>query len=468
MSEKSAQSVKNVLDSDLPMEKLILKYSIPGILSGLVSAMYNIVDQIFIGQSEGMLGNAATNVAFPLVCMCTSLSLLFGIGGAANFSIAMGRKDLEAAKKFVGSSLVASVLSGFFLCLVTITFLEPLLWACGATEQNYQLARDYTGITAMGIPFFMISMSSPQMIRADGSPKTAMKYGIVGALLNVVLDWVFIFGFDMGIKGAAYATVISQALSGALCLGYFFKFKTFPITLDLLKPDGKTTLKVASLGLAPATNQFTTMITQIAMNNTLTYYGGMSQYGSDIPLAVVGVVTKVTVLYIAVAVGLGFGAQPIVGYNYGAGRYDNVTKAYKICAVYVTILSVIVFLVFQLFPRQILSFFGDGSEEYFEFGVRYFRVFMAVSFLNGFNPITANFLTSIGKAKRGMVLPFTKQMVFMLPLIVVLPRIWGIDGILLVGPFVDVLTFCLAMFLIKLEFKQLGELQQERLSTNNN
>ncbi len=455
---KAEKTPQNVLETDVPMSKLILKYSIPGILSGLVSALYNIVDQIFIGQSEGMLGNAATNVAFPLVSLCASLSLLFGIGGAANFSIAMGRKDEEAAKKFVGASLVAGLVASLFLSLICLLFLDSLLWACGATEQNYQLARDYTGITAAAIPFFMFSISSPQMIRADGSPKKAMEFAVIGAILNVFLDAFFIFGLDLGIKGAAYATLLSQMVSGLLCLRYFFHFKTFPITKSMLIPDFSTVLKVASLGLAPATNQFTLMITQIVMNNTLTHYGAMSDYGSDIPLAVVGVVTKVNVLYMAFAVGLAFGAQPIIGYNYGAGKVEKVMKAYKINAIYVTILSVGVFFVFQLFPRQILSFFGDGSEEYFQFGVRYFRVFMAVAFLNGFNPITANFLTSIGKAKRGMVLPFSKQMVFMLPTILLLPAVWGIDGVLLVGPITDVMTFFLAMFLIATEFRELKKM----------
>lgn len=455
MSEKKVP--QNVIESDIPMSKLILKYSIPGIMSGLVSALYNIVDQIFIGQSEGMLGNAATNVAFPLVSLCASLSLLFGIGGAANFSIALGRKDEAAAKKFVGASLVGGVIASVILSVICLTFLDNLLWACGATEQNYQLARDYTGITAMAIPFFMFSLSAPQLIRADGSPKKAMQYAMAGAVLNIFLDALFIYGFDMGIKGAAYATFISQVLSGFLCLRYFFHFKTFKIEKSMLTLDFSAMSKVASLGLAPATNQFTLMITQIVMNNTLTHYGSLSEYGSDIPMAVVGVVSKVVVIYMAVAVGLAFGAQPILGYHYGAGNYDIVKKAYKINAVYVTILSVLVFFVFQLFPRQILSFFGDGSEAYFLFGERYFRVYMAAAFLNGFNPITANFLTSIGKAKRGMILPFSKQMVFMLPMIFLLPSIWGIDGVLLVGPITDILTFFLAMFLIVGEFKNLDK-----------
>lgn len=458
MNGKSPEKTGNILDSDVPMEKLILKYSVPGILSGLVNAMYNIVDQIFIGQSEGMLGNAATNVAFPLVSLCLSLSLLFGIGGAANFSIAMGRKDTESAKKYIGASLVGMVLASFVLLTITMLFLDQILWACGATELNYALAWDYTSITAMSIPFFMFASASPQLIRADGSPKKAMQFGVIGAVLNVILDALFIFGFDMGIRGAAYATFISQTVSALLCLRYFFQFKTFKITKETLKPEISSLKKVASLGLAPATNQFTMMITQIVMNNSLTHYGSGSVYGSDIPLAVVGVVTKVNVLYMAVAVGLGLGAQPIIGYNYGAGRHEKVKKAYKICATYVTVLSVFVFLVFQLFPREILSFFGDGSDAYFEFGVRYFRVFMAVAFLNGFNPITANFLTSIGKAKKGMILPFSKQIIFMLPAIILLPQIWGIDGILLVGPFTDVMSFVLAMGLIQSEFKRISSL----------
>ncbi|MFI3253133.1 MAG: MATE family efflux transporter [Eubacteriales bacterium] len=444
------------IPQDIPIPKLVLRYAIPGITSGLVNALYNIVDQIFIGQAEGVLGNAATNVAFPLVCLCLSMSLLFGIGGASNYSLCLGRGDEKTAQKFMGVTLSSLVIAGFLFAFLAYVFLDSLLWICGATEENYQLAYDYTSITIFAIPFFMFAASVPQLVRAEGNPKKAMHYSLIGCGINLVLDPILIFGFDMGIKGAAIATAISQMISCFLFLWYFYKYS--PVKKSELRPDLSIMAKVASLGLAPATNQFTLMITQIAMNNSLKHYGSASEYGSDIPLAIVGVVSKVNVLYTAIAVGLALGAQPIIGYHYGAKNYDLVKKCYVTNVVYVTIVSVFVFLSFQLLPRQILSFFGEGSELYFQFGIRYFRIFMALAFLNGINPITANFLTAIGKAKRGMILPFSKQMLFMLPLLLILPSFWGIEGILLVGPATDILAFLTAMYLITSEFKEIKRL----------
>lgn len=454
------------IPQDVPIPKLILRFAIPGITSGLVNAMYNIVDQIFIGQAEGVLGNAATNVAFPLVCLCLSLSLLFGIGGAAHYSLCQGRGDEKSAQKFMGCTLSALVMAGLFLAIIAIFFLEPLLWACGATEENYQLAYDYTSITIFAIPFFMFAAAVPQLLRADGNPKKAMNYSLIGCGINLVLDPIFIFGFDMGIRGAAYATAISQIISCLLFVRYFIVLSNTPITKEILRPDIPTLGKIASLGLAPATNQFTLMVTQIAMNNSLNHYGSTSEYGSDIPLAIVGIASKVNVIYMAIAVGLALGAQPIIGYHYGAKNYDLVKKCYQTNAFYVTIVSVFVFLAFQLLPRQILSLFGDGSELYFQFGVRYLRIFMALAFLNGLNPITANFLTAIGKAKRGMILPFSKQMLFMFPLILLLPRLWGIEGILLVGPITDFLAFLLSLYLIFSEFAEIKKLEAQKTSGN--
>ncbi len=448
----------------LPTGKLILKYAIPSIMSGLISALYNIVDQIFIGQSVGILGNAATNVAFPLTTICLSLTLLFGIGGASNFSIALGRKQLDKAQKFVGASIISIFILSIIISVVTLLFLDSLLPLFGATADNLQYAQEYVSILALGFPCFMFSTGVSTLIRADGSPRYAMLCLSSGALLNCFLDPLFIFGFNMGIQGAALATITGQTVSAVLAIRYLFRFRTFPITRAVLKPNFATIVRTASLGIAPATNQISMALVQIVMNNTLRYYGERSIYGADIPLACVGVITKINIIYVAIAVGFGQGSQPIVGYHYGAKRYDKVMEAYKISFSYVAVISVVAFLAFQIFPRQIISIFGAGSEAYYDFAVRYFRVFLFTVFLNGAQPLTGNFFTSIGKANRGMFVALTKQILFLIPLILILPRFLGIDGVLYAGPVADTAAFLLAMFFIRREFKLLKRLLQEQNS----
>lgn len=437
----------------VPPSKLILKYAIPAILSGLISAIYNIVDQIFIGQSVGILGNAATNVAFPLTTICLSMTLLFGIGGAANFSLALGRKQPDKAKLYVGASILSIMVISLIISAVTLVFLDVLLPFFGATADNFQYARDYVSISALGFPCFMFSTGMSHLIRADGSPKYAMICIGSGAILNCFLDPLFIFGFNMGIQGAALATITGQTVSAILAIRYLRRFQTFPITREVLKPNFPAILQTASLGIAPATNQISMAIVQIALNNTLTYYGGQSIYGADIPLACVGVISKVSTIYIAIAIGFGQGAQPIVGYHYGAKNYEKVMSTYKWCIAYVSVFSVMAFVAFQCFPLQIISIFGEGTPEYYEFAVRCFRIYLFFVFINGVQPITGNFFSAIGKPHKGMFVALTKQILFLLPLILILPKFMGIDGVFYAGPVADVAAFLLAMIFISREFK---------------
>lgn len=456
---KNEKEIKNT-----NMNKLILQYSLPAILSGLVSSIYNIVDQIFIGQSVGILGNAATNVAYPLVTITTSITLLLGIGGAANFSLALGRKQDEQAKKVTGTALTALVLMGIIIMIFTLTFMEPLLNLFGATESSLPYAKDYVSILAFGFPFFMFGTGSSHLIRADGSPKIASKCIMAGAILNCILDPLFIFVFNMGIQGAALATIIGQMLSCMLAINYFRNFKTFAITKKIFGIAPSIIKKVAALGMAPCFNQLAMTITQIVMNNVLAYYGAMSVYGSDIPLACVGIIIKVNIVFISISVGIAQGTQPIVGYNYGAKNYQKVMQAYKINAKYVSIVSVLAFCAFQIFPRQIISLFGSGSEEYFTFGVQFFRIFMLAAFINGIQPITANFFTAIGKPIKGLFMSLTKQLIFLVPLILTLSALFGVEGVLYAGPIADTAAFTLAVIFIRREFKLLKSYENQSVS----
>lgn len=444
-----------------PIGKLLARFAIPSIIAMLVSSLYNIVDQFFIGRSVGMLGNAATNVAFPLSITCTAISLLCGIGGAANFNLSMGRKEKEKAVSFAGGAIGMMLILGVMLCVVSEIFLEPMMRAFGATDQVLEYALLYTGITAYGFPFLIVTTGGSNLIRADGSPKYSMLCTLVGAIINTILDPLFIFGFDMGMAGAAWATIIGQIVSGLMVLGYLTRFKTVHIPLKSLLPSKAAWIPILSLGMAPFFNQIAMMIVQVVMNNTLTYYGAQSAYGSDIPLACAGIISKVGMIFFAIVIGISQGIQPIISYNYGAGKYERVKSTYKKAVTAAIGISVVAFLLFQLMPRQIIGIFGSGSEEYFLFAEKFFRIYMFFTFINGIQPITANTFTSIGKAGKGIFLSLTRQIIFLLPLLIILPIFIGIEGVMFSAPIADGVAAVLCIFFIVKEFKQMGEKKEK-------
>ena len=446
---------KNPLGTE-PIGTLLARFAIPSIIAMLVSSLYNIVDQFFIGRSVGMLGNAATNVAFPLTITCTAISLLCGIGGAANFNLSMGRKQREKAVKFAGGAIGMMLTRGVVLCILAEIFLEPMVRAFGATDQILEYTLIYTGITVLGFPFLIVTTGGSNLIRADGSPKFSMICTLVGAVINTILDPLFIFGLDMGIAGAAWATIIGQVVSGVMVLGYLSRFKTVHIPLKSLIPSRAAWLPVISLGIAPFFNQFAMMIVQIVMNNTLTYYGAQSSYGSDIPLACAGIISKVGMIFFAIVIGISQGIQPIISYNYGAENYDRVKQTYKKAVTAAVGISIVAFLLFQLFPRQIIGIFGSGSEEYFLFAEKFFRIYMFFTFINGIQPITANTFTSIGKAGYGVFLSLTRQIIFLLPLLLILPLFMGIEGVMFSAPVADGIAAVLCIFFIVREFRRMG------------
>lgn len=435
---------------------LILKFAVPAVISGLISAFYNIVDQIFIGRSVGLLGNGATNVAFPIVTFSLALALLLGVGSASNFSLESGRGNGEKAMRIAGNGLAALLIAGVALCIFVITFLQPLLSLFGATKDNLSYALSYTGITAIGIPFFIFGTGGSHLIRADGSPKYSMVSIASGAILNCFLDPLFIFGFDMGIRGAALATIIGQILSAVLVLAYLTRFRARKFCKSDFRIQGVLLRQIASLGAAACFNQLAMAVVQIVLNNTLRFYGAQSVYGSDIPLACVGVISKVNVVYISIIVGISQGCQPIFGFNYGSENYSRVKEAYKKALVAVLSISAIAFLCFQLFPRQIVSIFGSGSETYYQFSERYFRIYMMMIIFCGIQPLTSNFFSSIGKAKMGIIMSLTRQIVFLIPLIVLLPRVFGIDGVMYAGPIADGAAVILAVCFVWREMKRMG------------
>lgn len=450
---------ENPLGSE-PVSSLLRRFAIPSVIAMLVSALYNMVDQLFIGHSIGVLGNAATNVAFPLSMVCTSIGLLCGIGGAANFNLCMGRREPEHAKSYVGSAISMLAILGVILCVAVQLFLRPMMFLFGATPDVIDYACTYTRITSIGFPFLIVTIGGSNLIRADGSPKFSMLCNLVGAIVNTILDPLFIFVFHMGMAGAALATITGQILSFALVVFYLRGFKTLPLSLSDLKPNMACWARIAALGATPAFNQVAMMVVQIVMNNTLTHYGSNSVYGSDIPLACAGIISKVNMLFFSFVIGISQGLQPIVSFNFGAQKYDRVKDAYKKAVFAATAISIVAFLCFQFFPRQIIGIFGSGSEEYLHFAERYFRIFLFFTFLNGIQPVSSNFFTSIGAPKKGIFLSLTRQIIFLLPLLLIFPYLFGIDGVMYTAPIADLAAASVSIVMVVREFKIMAELQK--------
>lgn len=444
----------------VPVQKLMAKFAIPSIIAMLVGALYNIVDQLFIGQAVGTLGNAATNIAFPLSTSCIALALLFGIGGASCFNLTMGKGDKKKAAYYIGNAVVMLILSGLTLCIITQLFLVPLLQAFGAPDDVLPFAQTYVRITSIGFPFLILTTGGGHLIRADGNPSMTMICNLSGAIINTVLDAVFVMGLGMGMAGAGYATVIGQVFSGILVINYMRHYKTVPLEKKHLKLQWKYVIETASIGMASFFNQIAMMVVQVVLNNSLKHYGALSVYGEAIPLACAGIVIKVNQIFLSIVIGLGQGTQPIESFNYGAEKYHRVKEAYRLAMTVGGIVAVMFFLAFQIFPKRILSMFGNGTESYYQFGIRYFRIFLFFTCVNFMQPITSTFFTSIGKPVKGIFLSLTRQIIFLLPLVLALPLLMEIDGILFAGPIADGMAAVVTVVMTVLEFRNIRKLER--------
>ena len=434
-----------------PIKKLLMQLAIPAMIANVVNALYNIVDQIFIGQGVGYLGNAATNIAFPITTICLALGLMTGVGAASNFNLELGRKEVEKARKIAGTAVVQLIVMGIVVCLLVQIFLAPLMQLFGATDQIFDYAMEYSRITAYGIPFFLFSTGFNPLVRSDGRATFSMMAIIAGAVLNTVLDPIFIFVFQMGIAGAAWATVISQMVSALLLFAYIPKFRSVKFQWEDFIPHMKQVEAIAALGLTSFIFQISALIVQIVSNNLLKTYGAMSIYGSEIPIAVGGIVSKVFVIFIALIIGMTQGVQPIVGYNYGAKHYLRVRQTIFLALKIGFVLSFVTWAVFEIFPLQIIELFGNGNDLYFEFGVRYMRYFMMFLLINGLTILMTTFFPAIGKAKTGAFLSLARQLLILLPVMLLMTYIFGVEGMMFATPVSDVIALVLCVYFFKRE-----------------
>lgn len=437
------------------ISKLLRGFAISSITATLVSSLYNIVDQIFIGQGVGYLGNAATNVSYPLSTICLAISLLLGIGSAARFSLYLGKGEPDKAARLAGNGVLLMAGAGVLYLVIGEAFLTPLLRVFGATEEVLPYAQQYAGIVLLGMPFLILTNGISNLIRADGSPRYSMLCMLAGAIVNTILDPVFIFGMKWGVFGAALATILGQFLSFFMAMRYLWHFKTIRITRQCFVLDLRDSLRTFYMGISSCINQVAITLVQIVLNNSLTYYGAASIYGTDIPLAACGIVMKTNAILLSIIVGISQGVQPSIGFNYGAKKYDRVRRAYLLAIQWNFAVSAVGFVLFQFLPGPIISIFGSGDELYFEFSILFMRTFLFMVLVNGVQLLSSNFFTAIGKALKGLLLSLTRQVFFLIPLILILPLKLGIFGVLLAGPIADFIAFVVSVVLVRREFKNL-------------
>ena len=447
--EKRMEQEENILGKE-KIGKLIRKFSIPCIISMLVNSLYNIVDQIFIGQGVGYLGNGATNVVFPLVMICLAFSLMFGDGASAYLSLKLGEKKKKEAEAGIGNGVLLSAIVSIIFCIITLIFLPAFLKIFGCTDNLKEYAMAYGKIIAIGFPFSMIGTTLNSIIRADGSPKYSMVSMVSGAILNTILDPIFIFVFHKGVEGAALATVISQILTFILNVAYIKRFKSIKLSRESFKLKANVCKKVSALGISSFITQMSVVCVMTAENNLLGKYGAESKFGAEIPITVLGIVMKINQILNSIIIGIAVGSQPILGYNYGAGKNDRVKETLKTVLKSSLIISTIAFILFQTIPDKLILIFGSGNANYIKFACLAFRTYLLLCICNGVQIPAGIFFQAIGKSTKSAILSLSRQIIILIPAMILLSHIWGIQGVLSAGPVADGLAFVLALvFLIK-------------------
>ena len=431
--------------------KLLAKFAIPGIISMVVNSLYNIVDQIFIGQGVGYLGNGATTVIFPMITFAMAFSLLFGDGSATFLSLKLGEKKDDEAARGTGAGIIGFVGIGIIITILYLIFLEPLCKLFGASEAILPYAKDYGRIITYGLPFCAVCAGGASIIRADGNPKFNMIGLFAGTIINVVLDPIFIFVFHWGVKGAAFATILGQFANAVLNIYYFSKkMRNVSLNRFVFRKSISYIPRVSKLGISSFITQMALVVAMATRNNVLVTYGAKSKYGSDIPVTTLGITMKTFTIIMSIVLGLSAGAQPIFGYNYGSGKYDRVKKTFKLVAVLSTIICTVAFFLAQFKPLAIISIFGSESDLYNEFAMKCMRIYLMLIPTVGIQIMSGIFFQALGYPVQASILSLSKQIIFQLPVTILLPVFMGVEGVLWAGPVSDVLAFTtmIVMFLI--------------------
>lgn len=436
--------------------KLLRQFAIPCICSLIISCLYNIVDQIFVGNGVGYLGNAATGVIFPITVVGWGLSLLFGDGAAASLSVSLGRGETKDIHRSVGSAVLGSFLSGVVVIAIAYLCGDGLLRMIGATDANIQMAHDYGVIIFAMMPLAMTQNTLASIIRADGSPKYAMVAMLTGAVINIIGDPVAIFALDMGIKGAAWATILGQFVSFLICAAYLRHPKTFRVGIGSFRPSMALLKPVMALGTSSLLTQLSIVVITVVNNILLVKYGARSAYGADIPLAAFVVIMKLFQIVLNVAIGIAAGAQPIVGYNYGAKNYGRVRELLKLMIKWTVIVGLVCMVLFEAVPGVFIRMFGSADDPvYFEFAVLCLRIYLSLILVTCAQKVCAIFLQSIGKAKAAAPLSVLRD-VLLIVFSLLIPAAIGVTGIFWAAPIADVLAIVVTAAVMVRVWKELG------------
>lgn len=441
-----------------PIGHLLMQFALPAIIAMLVNSIYNIVDQIFIGQGIGYLGNAATTIAFPIVTIILAVSTLLGAGGSAYAAIKLGEKKEEEAQKTLGTVTVLTLIFSAVVVAAGFLFLDPMLKLFGATANTMGYAREYTSVILIGTPFNMLAVVLSNMARTDGSPSLSMYAMLVGAFLNTILDPIYIFVFKWGVTGAAIATITSQIISAVVLIVYFMKKgKNMRFNKRTMIVDAEICRLALPLGISSFITQVASTILQVVMNNSLVYYGNQNAVGGDVALSAMGIVNKIGMILISICLGIGIGSQPIFGFNKGAGQPKRVKKTFLVAALSATGVALFGWLICQLFPGAILGLFGTQDPQFNIFAERCLRIYMLGIFTAGFQVVSTSYFQSTGQPFKASILSMLRQLLLLIPLILLLPLRFGLSGILYAGPAADIMSAVVVSQFIIHELRKLDK-----------
>lgn len=443
---------------DEKVGKLLRKFAIPCICSLIISCLYNIVDQIFVGNMVGYIANGATGIIFPITVIGWGMSLFFGDGVAASLSVSLGRNETESIHRSVGNGLLWTFVSGIFIIAISYICGDNLLWLIGATKENIQMAHSYGFIIYAMMPLAMLQNTLAAIIRADGSPQYSMVAMVVGAIINMIGDPICISIW--GIQGAAIATILGQFISFIVCAAYLRKSKTFKLSFSSFKPDFKLTRKVMSLGASSLLTQLFIVIITIINNILLVKYGAESVYGADIALSAFVVIMKLFQIVLNIAIGIAVGAQPIIGYNYGAKQYGRVKDLLKLVLKWTAVVCLVCTILFQAIPKFFILMFGADSELYLKFAVNCLRIYLSLILFTCLQKVCAIFLQSIGYAKASAALSALRD-ILLIVFSLIVPHLLGVTGVFWAAPLADVFAIIITAFVMIKLWKQLHQLEQK-------
>lgn len=434
---------------------LLFKFSLPAIVAMVVNSLYNIIDRIFVGRGVGSVAIAATTVAFPLMLILFAFSMLIGVGATALISIRLGEQKKEEAEKIIANAMALLIILPLILTIIYLLFADPILMALGASREVLPYARDFTHIIMLGSFMGSLSMGMVNFIRAEGNPRLAMYTQVSGTVINIILNYVFIFKLGLGIKGSALATLCGQTFASVWVLSYFtggkslvkLRFKNFKLQWPIVSA-------IIAIGFAPFGMQLANSVQNLILNKTLYHYGG------DMALSAIGIIMSSATLLFMPIVGLSQGAQPIIGYNYGAGQADRVKETLKKAIIAGTCIAVTGSLAIQIWPVQIAGMFSEGNTDLTNMTAGAMKVFFLLFPVAGFQIICANYFQAVGKATQAIILSLSRQVLLFIPLLLILPHFWQINGVWRTAPFADGLSVLLSAAFIYVEMKNITKRQQ--------